>query len=54
VILGAAAGLLSGAATTRYTGFMDPGVCVGALVAITVWFWAWGTPARVESGGRRG
>ncbi|PPS89434.1 hypothetical protein [Streptomyces sp. MH60] len=52
---GAAAGVAAGAATDWYTGFLDKGIFVGGFVAVTVWFWPWGLPARLaQTGGRRG
>ena len=53
-------GLVCGPSTSAvvwsYTGHPELSVSAGALVAITIWFWAWGRISQpgVESGGRRG
>lgn len=49
-LIGAAAGVTTGGVTTWLVKDSGAGICAGALVGITITFWAWG-PAM---GGRRG
>jgi hypothetical protein len=48
-VIGAAAGIATGA-TVWFVKDSGAGICAGALVGITIWFWAWGPVL----GGRRG
>jgi hypothetical protein len=42
-ILGAAAGLAAGGGVDQYTGGdRAAAICVGMLLSLTIWFWAWG------------
>jgi hypothetical protein len=49
-VIGVGAGIATGAAFTWFLKDSSAGVFAGALVGITVRFWAWGPVA----GGRRG
>lgn len=45
-VIGAVAGLATGAAVRWCTGRPELSVSTGVLVSITIWFWAWGRISR--------